>query len=62
MVVKIVGSTPTARTINESEVVGVLDTEQNKQIYETGRGVQTLRFAIEQSAWISKRFYELIST
>jgi len=34
MVVKIVGSTPTARTINESEVVGVLDTEQNKQIYE----------------------------
>ena len=26
MVVKIVGSTPTARTINESEVVGVLDT------------------------------------
>ena len=29
-VVKIVGSTPTARTINESEVVGVLDTEQNK--------------------------------
>ena len=47
MVVKIVGSTPTARTINESEVVGVLDTEQNKQIYETGRGVQTLRFAKE---------------
>ena len=44
-VVKIVGSTPTARTINESEVVGVLDTEQNKQIYEAGRGVQTLRFA-----------------
>ena len=37
MVVKIVGSTPTARTINESEVVGVLDTEQNKQIYEAGR-------------------------
>ena len=31
MVVKIVGSTPTARTINESEVVSVLDTEQNKQ-------------------------------
>ena len=31
MVVKIVGSTPTIRTINESEVVGVLDTEQNKQ-------------------------------
>ena len=62
MVVKIVGSTPTARTINESEVVGVLDTEQNKQIYETGRGVQTLRFAKEQGAWISKRFYELIST
>jgi len=31
MVVKIVGSTPTTRTINESEVVGVLDTEQNKQ-------------------------------
>ena len=31
MVVKIVGSTPTARTIDESEVVGVLDTEQNKQ-------------------------------
>ena len=30
-VVKIVGSTPTARTINESEVVSVLDTEQNKQ-------------------------------
>ena len=48
MVVKIVGSTPTARTINESEVVGVLDTEQNKQIYEAGRGVQTLRFAKEQ--------------
>ena len=48
--VKIVGSTPTARTINESEVVGVLDTEQNKQIYETGRGVQTLRFAKEQGA------------
>ena len=47
MVVKIVGSTPTARTINESEVVGVLDTEQNKQIYETGREVQTLRFAKE---------------
>ena len=41
MVVKIVGSTPTARTINESEVVGVLDTEQNKQIYETGRRKQT---------------------
>ena len=37
MVVKIVGSTPTIRTINESEVVGVLDTEQNKQIYEAGR-------------------------
>ena len=50
MVVKIVGSTPTARTINESEVVGVLDTEQNKQIYEAGCGVQTLRFAIEQGA------------
>jgi len=48
MVVKIVGSTPTIRTINESEVVSVLDTEQNKQIYETGRGVQTLRFAKEQ--------------
>jgi len=32
MVVKIVGSTPTTRTIDESEVVGVLDTEQNKQI------------------------------
>ena len=47
MVVKIVGSTPTARTIDESEVVGVLDTEQNKQIYETGRRVQTLRFAKE---------------
>ena len=31
MVVKIVGSTPTIRTINESEVVSVLDTEQNKQ-------------------------------
>ena len=41
MVVKIVGSTPTIRTINESEVVGVLDTEQNKQIYETGRRKQT---------------------
>ncbi len=38
MVVKIVGSTPTARTINESEVVGVLDTEQNKQ-WELGIGV-----------------------
>ena len=47
MVVKIVGSTPTTRTINESEVVGVLDTEQNKQIYETWREVQTLRFAKE---------------
>ena len=34
MVVKIVGSTPTTSAINESEVVGVLDTEQNKQIYE----------------------------
>ena len=32
--VKIVGSTPTTPAINESEVVGVLDTEQNKQIYE----------------------------
>ena len=31
MVVKIVGSTPTIRTKDESEVVGVLDTEQNKQ-------------------------------
>ena len=47
MVVKIVGSTPTTPTINESEVVSVLDTEQNKQIYETGREVQTLRFAKE---------------
>ena len=47
MVVKIVGSTPPIRTINESEAVGVLDTEQNKQIYETGRRVQTLRFAKE---------------
>jgi len=44
MVVKIVGSTPTIRTKDESEVVGVLDTEQNKQIYETGCEVQTLRF------------------
>ena len=43
--VKIVGSTPTTPAINESEVVSVLDTEQNKQIHETGRGVQTLRFA-----------------
>ena len=41
MVVKIVGSTPTTPTINESEVVGVLDTEQNKQIYEAGRRKQT---------------------
>ena len=32
--VKIVGSTPTTPAINESEVVSVLDTEQNKQIYE----------------------------
>ncbi len=31
MVVKIVGSTPTTRTKYESEVVSVLDTEQNKQ-------------------------------
>ena len=38
MVVKIVGSTPTARTIDESEVVSVLDTEQNKQ-WELGIGV-----------------------
>ena len=38
MVVKIVGSTPTIRTINESEVVGVLDTEQNKQ-WQLGIGV-----------------------
>jgi len=36
MVVKIVGSTPTARTKDESFMVGVLDTEQNKQTYETG--------------------------
>ena len=36
MVVKIVGSTPTARTKDESFMVGVLDTEQNKQIYEMG--------------------------
>ena len=39
MVVKIVGSTPTARTINESEVVGVLDTGQNKQLQLKDRKV-----------------------
>jgi hypothetical protein len=57
MVVKIVGSTPTIRTINESEVVvskhgknkdvrksGAIGTQN---IYEAGRGVQTLRFAKE---------------
>ena len=38
MVVKIVGSTPTIRTINESEVVSVLDTEQNKQYMRQGVG------------------------
>ena len=59
MVVKIVGSTPTARTINESEVVGVLDTEQNKQIYETGREVQTLRFAKELQSLKSAHIAEV---
>ena len=39
MVVKIVGSTPTIRTINESEVVSVLDTEQNKQLQLKDRKV-----------------------
>ena len=67
MVVKIVGSTPTARTINESEVVGVLDTEQNKQIYETGRRVQTLRFAKELKdsrevqSQVADKVYEVIA-
>ena len=57
MVVKIVGSTPTIRTKDESEVVvskhgknkdvrksGAIGTQN---IYEAGREVQTLRFAKE---------------
>jgi len=35
----------TSLTVNDEPfMVGVLDTEQNKQIYEAGREVQTLRF------------------
>jgi len=42
MVVKIVGSTPTIRTKDESEVVVSKHVKSN--IYETGCEVQTLRF------------------
>ena len=57
MVVKIVGSTPTARTINESEVVVSKHVKSN--IYETGRGVQTLRFAKELQSLKSAHIAEV---
>ena len=49
MVVKIVGSTPTTRTKNESEVVVSKHVKSN--IYEAGRGVQTLRFAKDSHSY-----------